>query len=279
MRLIESPKPTLKRVQRQILKDVLDRLPVSQAAHGFRAGRSIVTNAEPHVGSTVVVKFDLLEFYANVRAAQVVRVYRKAGYSREAAIWLTRLTTSACPGNLPFPEGDHYGVWRYRLRHLPQGAPTSPALANLVAYRLDQRLSGLAARFGGTYTRYADDLTFSGAAKFARALRVVIPLVEQIIRSEGFFSNPAKRQVLRRHQQQRIAGVVVNDRLNVCRRDVDRLKAVLHQCVKFGPSRQNREGHDDFAAHLRGRIAHVGQLNSQRGKKLWELFAQIDWRR
>ncbi len=279
LRLIESPKTDLKAIQRQILTGILNHLPTSPVAHGFVTGRSILTNAQPHVNAAVLVKFDLRDFYVNVGPKRILRLFRRVGYSREVAIWLTRLTTSIIPGNLPFPVGDNYALWRYRHRHLPQGAPTSPALANLVACRLDQRLSGLAKSFGATYTRYADDLTFSGDEAFAKSLRTFIQLVDKLIRVEGFRSNTAKRQVLRRHQRQIVAGVVVNDKLNVCRSDFDRLKAVLHQCVKLGPSTQNKDQHPDFAAHLRGRIAHVTQLNRTRGRKLQAMYMRIDWRR
>ncbi len=124
-------------------------------------------------------------------------IFRGLGYSREAAIWLARLTTSALPANIPFLKQEPSAVLPYLPRHLPQGAPTSPALANLSAYSLDVRLSGLSRAFGATYTRYADDLTFSGPAEFGRSLRDFIPLVTQIIRKERFRVNAKKRKVIR----------------------------------------------------------------------------------
>ena len=167
----------------------------------------------------------------------------------------------------------------YLRRHLPQGAPTSPRLANLSAFSLDVRLSGLARAFGAAYTRYADDLTFSGPAAFGHSLRDFIPLVSQIIRQERFRVNRAKRQVLRANRALVVTGVVVNQKVNVPRRQFDRLKAVLTNCVREGPSTQNHAGHPRFAAHLRGRIAHVGQLNPARGAKLLALYDRIDWKR
>ncbi|MBM4075944.1 MAG: RNA-directed DNA polymerase, partial [Planctomycetes bacterium] len=158
-RLIESPKPILKRAQVKILREILDRIPAHRSAHGFVAGRSIVTNAEPHVGQDVVVAFDLSNFYTTVGFSRVVAIFRSLGYSREAAIWLGLLTTSAIPGNMAFPERNPYAFDPYLKRHLPQGAPTSPALANLSAFGLDVRLTGLARSFGATYTRYADDIS------------------------------------------------------------------------------------------------------------------------
>lgn len=276
-RLIEAPKQTLKQVQQRILTEILQQLPPHTAAHGFRAGRSIVTNAQPHVGQHVVLKWDLQNFYPSIGFSRVVAIFRALGYCREAAIWLARLTTTALPGNVRFPNGDAAAVQPYLRRHLPQGAPTSPALANLSAYRLDVRLSGLAWSFNANYTRYADDLTFSGDERFGRSLRVFIPLVAQICRQERFRPHPKKRRVLRAHQRQRVTGVIVNATPNVARKDYDRLKAILTNCIRGGPSTQNREQHEQFAAHLLGRIAHVRQLNRRRGDKLAALYAQIDW--
>ncbi|HLQ44728.1 MAG TPA: reverse transcriptase family protein, partial [Planctomycetaceae bacterium] len=278
-RLIEAPKRTLKAAQRKILTEILEKIPAHQAAHGFLRGRSIVTNARPHVGQAVVIKLDLQNFYANVTYSRVVAIFRSLGYCREAAIWLGRLTTSAVSWSLAVPDGDEGTKTLYVRRHLPQGAPTSPALANLSAFGLDVRLSGLLKKFGGNYTRYADDLTLSGSDDFRYALRCVIPLTEQIVRSERFRLNHRKRKVIRRGHRQLVTGVVVNDKLNVRRDEFDTLKAILTNCVKHGPSAQNREAHADFTANLRGRIAFVRQLNRNRGDKLLRLFERIDWRR
>lgn len=279
LRLIESPKQTLKQVQVKILREILDRVETHPAAHGFVPGRSIVTNATPHVGQGIVVKFDLTNFYTTVGFSRVTAIFRRLGYSREAAIWLGLLTTTAVPSNLPFDRAKLYALLPYLRRHLPQGAPTSPALANLSAFHLDARLTGMAKSFGAQFTRYADDLTISGPLELSAGLRTLIPLVEQIIRRERFQSNRQKRQVLRANQRQSIAGVVVNAKTNVKRADFDQLKAILTNCVRLGPSTQNRQAVADFAAHLRGRIAHVLQLNTARGERLLEIYNRIDWRR
>jgi RNA-directed DNA polymerase len=279
VRLIESPKQLLKQVQIRILREILDHVSAHPSAHGFIANRSIRTNAIPHVGQEIVVKFDLSNFYATVGFSRVVAIFRSLGYSRESAIWLGMLTTSALPGNMPFDRSTLYSMLPYLRRHLPQGAPTSPALANLSAYRLDARLTGLARSFHAQFTRYADDLTISGTKDLGPGLRTLIPLVEQIIRRERFRSQVQKRQVLRSHQRLAVAGVVVNVRPNVSRESFDRLKAILTNCIRLGPSTQNRDEVGDFAAHLRGRIAHVTQLNPSRGSKLLALFQRIDWRR
>ncbi|HET6328117.1 MAG TPA: reverse transcriptase family protein, partial [Planctomycetaceae bacterium] len=278
-RLIESPKRTLKQAQRRILKEILEKVPPHDAAHGFSAGRSILTNARPHVKQDVVVKFDLANFYPSVTFARVTAIFRSLGYSREAAIWLARLTTSALPANIPFVKEAPSAILPYLKRHLPQGAPTSPALANLSAYSLDVRLVGLARSFGANYTRYADDLTFSGPSRFGTSLRDFIPLVGQIVRQERFRLNAGKRKILRSSGKLIVTGVVVNEKINVSRREFDRLKAVLTNCVRHGALGQNKAGHPHFAAHLRGRIAQVTQLNPTRGARLLAVYNQIDWNR
>ncbi len=276
-RLIESPLPMLKETQEQILDEILDRVPVHDAAHGFCTGRSILTNARPHVGQQIVVKMDLDNFYTRVRFSRVVAIFRSIGYSREVALWLAKLTTSAIPSNLEFPGGEPKQLRLFLPRHLPQGAPTSPAIANLVAFSLDVRLAGLTKSFGGNYTRYGDDLTFSGDWRFQKSLRLFIPLAQQIIRQERFVINRRKRKILRRSTQQSVTGVVVNDKTNISRKSYDNLKATLHNCVKRGPASQNRDDHPDFYAHLRGRIAYIQQLNKPKGDKLLATFKQIRW--
>lgn len=278
-RLVEAPKSMLKAAQRKILREILDRIPLHDAAHGFATGKSICTNAKPHVGKRVVLKFDLENFYANVTFSRVVAIFRGMGYSREAAIWLGRLTTSLPPARIPTPDGNDDALRPFLSRHLPQGAPTSPALANLSCYSLDLRLAGLARSFGATYTRYADDLTFSGDQRFVDSLNVFIPLATKIIRAERFLVNQAKRKVIRNNQQQRVTGIVVNERLNVPRAEYDRLKAILTNSVRQGPASQNRDQCPDFSASLRGRIGHVMSINPQRGEKLLAIFERIDWSR
>lgn len=276
-RLIEIPKPQLKRVQRQILREILDRIPPHSAAHGFVKSRSIRTNAQPHVGQRVVVKSDLENFYPSVGFSRIVAIFRAVGYSREVAIWLARLTTSALPDCIQQESGRLAVLRPYLRRHLPQGAPTSPALANLSAFSLDLRLAGLSRTFHAQYTRYADDLTFSGDALFLSSLSTFLPLVSQIVHQERFRVHRGKRRVIRDHARQQIAGVVVNVHANVSRTDYDRLKATLVNCIRRGPSTQNHAQHPDFAACLRGHIAHVAHLNPARGEKLLQLYQQIDW--
>ena len=128
---------------------------------------------------------------------------------------------------------------RLRDAHLPQGAPTSPALANLAAWRLDRRLAGLAAAFGAHVTRYADDLAFSGDEAFGRSLRFFVARVGAIAAEEGFRVNHRKTRVMRQGRRQTLCGVVDNDTTNLPRRERDRLRATLFNVARLGVESQN----------------------------------------
>jgi hypothetical protein len=150
-------------------------------------------------------------------------------------------------------------------------------LANLCAYRLDCRLTALARKVGAVYTRYADDLAFSGDRDFERRARPFYFLVCRIALEEGFEINTRKTRFLRSGVRQRIAGVVLNAHPNLQRSKYDRLKAILFNCVGQGPESQNRDDHPNFRAYLTGRIAYLHMLNPQRAQKLRNLFDRIQW--
>jgi RNA-directed DNA polymerase len=283
-RLLEAPKPRLRRIQRWLLDQVIAPIPVSPAAHGFVTGRSIRSFVEPHVGWQVVVRMDLADFFASVTRARVAALFRRVGYPAAMASTLSGLCTAATPDAVltAHPrDGDlsRRFLTNARLRdlHLPQGSPTSPALSNLAAFHLDRRLTALAAAYGANMTRYADDLAFSGDRAFARALRFFVPQVEEIARAEGFQVNARKTRAMPRGRRQRLCGLVVNDRANLPRRHTDNLRALLFNAVRFGPDSQNRDGRADFRAHLEGRVAWAASINPVRGRRLWVLFDSIRW--
>jgi RNA-directed DNA polymerase len=289
VRVIERPKRRLKEIHRRILHDILDWIPAHAAAHGFTRGRSVRSHASEHTGQFVVIRLDLEDFFASIAAGRVYGIFRTAGYPESVAHSLTALTTNVVPSgmwnSLPRPKNSaqidahHCLGRRLATPHLPQGAPTSPALANLAAFRLDRRLTGLAASLEVTYTRYADDLTFSGPVQLVRAANTLRRAVAEIASEEGFRVNDRKSMLATRAGRQRVCGVVVNERLNVPRREYDVLKAVLHNSRVHGPASQNRDAVPDFRAHLLGRISWLESLNPERGEKLRRQFAGIAWHR
>jgi RNA-directed DNA polymerase len=278
-RLVEAPKWRLRTVQRRVLDGILDHIPPHDAAHGFRAGRSVVTFAQQHVGRDVVLRVDLQAFFSSVFAARVIGILRTAGYPDEVSRTIAALCTHRTPSDVlaGAPDRDPIDLARLRTPHLPQGAPTSGALANLAAYRLDVRVAGLAAKLGATYARYADDLVLSGDRSLVHAAPTVLARLAAIASDEGFSVNFRKTRVMTASARQRITGIVVNDKLSAPRTEIERLRAILHNCRRHGPATQNRDGHADFRAHLRGRVAWIRSLDPRKGARLHDMFEQIRW--
>lgn len=265
IRRIAAPRAALKRVQRIINEQILANVPVHEACHGFVAGRSVVTNAEPHQQAAVVIKMDLRDFFPSVHYRRVAGLFRGLGYGEHIANLFAGLTT-----HRPVLD-DGTVVWPGAL---PQGAPTSPAIANLISRALDRRLTGLADKVGARYTRYADDLTFSFAAAPEIAIGRFCWWVDQICQQEGFVENVAKRRVLRRGNQQRVTGVVVNSGLFVPREARRRFRAILHNCRRNGVAAEAR-GRDDFADYLRGFAAYVHMVQPELGARLLAEVSEI----
>jgi hypothetical protein len=142
---------------------------------------------------------------------------------------------------------------------------------------LDRRLHGLARAAGANYTRYADDLSFSGDAAFQSGLWRFERALTTIVNEEGFALNPQKTRIMPRSAAQRVTGVVVNEHCNVPRAEFDRLRAIIFNCVRHGPQSQNRLTAGDFRRHLEGRIGWIEQVNPARGAKLRCLFEGIEW--
>lgn len=278
LRLLEIPKAELKQVQRRLLDGLLAPVPVHEAAHGYVAGHSALTHATAHTGQAVLLRFDLRHFFNSITSARIHALWRTLGYPAGMARLLTALSTTRTPAAVRerlMDDGglDRLGALRLAERHLPQGAPTSPALANLCCFRLDLRLAGLARRFDAHYTRYADDLVFSGPATLRGDARTLGAWVGAIAEAEGFRLQPRKTACVPRHRRQVVTGIVVNDRPNLPRDAFDRLKARLHRCATHGVRP------DDDAAALRGQVGWVAQLNPARAAKLQAWYDRIDWTR
>ncbi|MGI3782774.1 MAG: reverse transcriptase family protein, partial [Janthinobacterium lividum] len=280
-RLLEAPTPLLRAVLRRVLDRILVWVPVHPAAHGFVRGRSAVTHARTHVGAGTVVCLDLRSFFASITAARVDGLFRSLGYPEAVAWALACLCTHQTPVSAlsVMPAGGTAAgrAWlrsSLRARHLPQGAPTSPALANLASFTLDRRLVGLAGAAGLTYSRYADDLTFSGPRGSAGRL---VSAVGTIARDEGFELNPGKTRVRSADERQEVTGVVVNQRLGVPRDYHDQLRAVLHDAGRNGPAAANRLGHPSFRGYLEGRVGWVESVNPVRGRRLRAQLDAVVW--
>lgn len=270
-RVILAPKKELKAMQRQILREILERVPLTEAAHGFVRERSILTNAQPHVGKQVILNLDLKDFFPSITFPRVRGLFVALGYSFAVASVLALLCTERDRDTLQ--RGDKTFYVSLGPRHLVQGAPTSPALANLLARNLDRRLAGLARAKGFQYTRYADDLTFSGG-DFDVALRIK-DAAQHIILAEGFAVNPDKTRLYRQSARQVVTGLVVNEKVAVPRDMRRRVRAILHRARETGLNAQNRDGHENFRAYLQGLIGHIHQAQPAQAARLLALLRAV----
>lgn len=266
LRTLSAPHRKLAQVQQWIFSSILDRLPTHPAAHGFVKFKSILTNAREHAGKQIVVNVDLENFFPTITFPRVRAVFQRAGYSPAVATILALLCTEAPRKQVQYAGQTYYVA--IAPRGLPQGACTSPALSNQVARRLDKRLQGIAAKLNLSYTRYADDLTFSGNDELKERTGYLLARIRHITQDEGFVVNKKKSRILRRNTAQEVTGLVVNDQPKVLRKTVRRLRAILHGARKTGLAAQNHEGKTHFNSWLRGMISYVAMSQPEVGGKM-----------
>ena len=263
-RLISAPMERLKRAQHWILEQLLTGQWLHDAAHGFRKDRSIVSNARPHVGAEVVINLDLKDFFPTVTYKRVKGLFRSLGFSESVATICALLCTEPREVAVDL-DGERYHV-AMTERFLPQGAPTSPAITNLLCRGLDARLSRIGEKLGYRYTRYADDLTFSGSreANPGRLMR----RIHWVVADEGFTVHPEKTRVFRNSRRQEVTGVVVNQTCTVSRATLKQFRAVLFQLEKDGPAGKAWGGSADVIAAVEGFANYVAMVNPEKGAPL-----------
>ncbi|MCE2594150.1 reverse transcriptase family protein [Motilimonas cestriensis] len=269
-RHISAPMPRLKRAQYWLLENVLAPVKLHSAAHGFVPGRSILSNALPHINKGVVVNFDLKDFFPSISYARVKGLFCKQGYSEELGTLFALLATEPDTEAVAM-DGQ---IWHIDQgpRILPQGAPCSPAITNILCRRLDARLAGMAEKLGFAYTRYADDLSFSSDEP--NKVQSLLWRVKQIVTSEGFLLHPDKTKVMRRHQKQEVTGVVVNEKASVDRKTLKRFRAILHQIDLYGPEGKSW-GPGALFPSLEGYANFVAMLDAQKGIPLQKQLVHI----
>ncbi len=281
-RLISAPMPRLKSAQHWILENILVKVPVHDAAHGFVRERSIVSNAQHHVGKEVVINMDLRDFFPSIIYPRVKGVFRKLGYSEQLATVLGLICTEPEMDELEL-DGETYYVATSE-RHLPQGAPTSPAVTNLLCYRLDKRLTGMAQSLGFTYSRYADDLTFSASGEPAKnGVKKLLWRTRSILESEGLVLHPDKLRIMRKGQRQEVTGITVNEKLSVPRKEMKRFRALLHHLEKDGLQGKHWRGAGThLLAAVRGYANFMRMVDPERAapyvEKVDKLLVKHGWK-
>lgn len=235
-RELHVPDALLKSIQRRILSVILDREAISPYATAYRYGGGIAKNAAPHVGKPVVLKLDIRHFFDRVIYPLVKdRAFPADRFSESNRVLLTMLCM-------------------YRDA-LPQGAPTSPAVSNIIMREFDDTVGAWCARQQIAYTRYCDDMTFSGDFD----PKPVIQKVRQELQKMGFFLNDKKTVVVRDGQKKLVTGVVVNQRLRAPAEYRRNLRQELYYCRRFGVSRhlEHRALQQTEGQYLRGLLGRV----------------------
>jgi RNA-directed DNA polymerase len=273
-RKISAPMRRLKGAQYWILQNILERVALHESAHGFVHQRSIVSNAKPHVAANLVINMDLKDFFPTITMPRVKGVFQKLGYSEAIASILALLCTEAEVDEIMLDEEKWYvGAGD---RFLPQGAPTSPAITNILCYRLDCRMEGLAKKFDYTYTRYADDLTFScNTPDAAKNINAIKKYVLEIVENEGFTLHPNKTKVMRNGAKKEVTGIVVNEKPSLDRKKVRQFRALLHQIDLNGPVGKSWGKGKNLRASLMGFAHYIAMVDAEKGKKYIEKVEQI----
>jgi retron-type reverse transcriptase len=273
VRTLFAPHDNIAAAQRWVLENILNKVPVHAAAHGFVTGRSTVSNAAAHVKRDVLVNADLTDFFPTITFPRVRGIFKQLGYSPAVATVLALLCTES-PRRVVEYAGKTFHV-ATGPRALPQGACTSPALSNLASRRMDSRLAGIAGKLGWNYTRYADDLSFSATGEASKRVGYLLARIRHITADERFTVNERKTRILRQSDSQTVTGIVVNDRPGVPRDTVRRLRAILHRAKSEGLAAQNRDKLPHFEAWLRGMIAYVEMVNPKQAAPLRAVFEVV----
>ncbi len=272
-RLISAPMPQLKGAQYWVLENILNKVNIHEGAHGFRQGHSIVSNAQNHVGQDVVINFDFKDFFPTITFKRVKGCFVNLGYSEQIATIFAALCTEPDVDEVEM-DGHTYYVAK-GPRHLPQGAPTSPALTNIICYKLDARMAGMCKVLGFNYSRYADDMSFSASGDAVKDVGRLIWSVHQTAESEGFMIHPDKTRVMRKNQQQEVTGIVVNEQLGIDRKELKKFRALLHQIRQTGMAGKTWGAGKDLAASIWGYANFVAMVKPEKGAKLVAEVKQI----
>lgn len=256
-RELDMPSLELKYIQRWILDNILVKIHVSEHAFGFCLNKSIVDNAQIHKNMYCLINMDISDFFPSVSFEKVFRIFAYYGYTKEVSWILSKLCT-------------------YQGK-LPQGSPASPQISNIVCLKLDARLSALAEKYESNYSRYADDITFSGNNDIKSINKVVVKIIED----EGFCVNEKKTRISYPHQRQEVTGLLVNgDRLRVSKKYKRDLYQELYYCIKYGVQSHMQHVNCNkafFKEHVYGKIYFVNMVEPDEAKKMFSLAEKVEW--
>lgn len=255
-RIIDVPSENLKSIQRWILDNVLTTYGLHDCCYGFRKGKSICDNAKQHINQECVLCFDIKDFFPSITLDDVFYVFFNKGYSKKVSYYLAKLLTKD-------------GI-------LPQGSPASPMISNIVAYNLDKRLASLAEKYNANYSRYADDITFSGRRNIVN----LVPIVGKIVHEEGFAINEKKTRYAYNYQRQEVTGLVVNEKVSVPKEYIKEIKKDIFFCKKYGVNshlKRINSKRSFYKEYLFGKAYYVYMVDENLGMELLKELNEIEW--
>lgn len=253
---VESGSEKLKHIQRWILRNILENIEVHESCYGFTKKKSIYDNALLHVGKECVLNMDLKDFFPSITQKDVFYIFYQRGYTKKVSYYLSKLLTKDAI--------------------LPQGSPASPYISNIVAKHLDKRLNELAKRYKATYSRYADDITFSGTSN----IKNLIPIITRIIREEKFWVNEKKTRFSYYFQRQEVTGLIVNKKVSVSKAYLREINKEIYYCKKYGVSShlKKTDNHKSFfKEYIYGKAYFINMIDKEIGKKLISELDSISW--
>ena len=266
-RLISSPKPTLRKAQNWILKEILEKIKLHPAAMAFRSGVSVLDNASLHTRKEIVLRIDIKDFFPSIVFPRVRGFFESLGYNPGISSVLALICTDS-PRVLLNQQNKSYFV-EVGKRCLPQGACTSPNLANLITNNLDKRISAYADKSKWIYSRYADDLILSTNA-IMKNPNCLISGISKIISDEGFQVNQKKTRIMRKSSRQIVTGLLVNDGVRLTKRDLHRFRAFLHNCEIKGIEKVSNEIGKDAVSFAKGYLSYINMISPLQANKILE---------
>lgn len=282
-RVIQNPTGQLKHLQKWILNNILENVPSHLSCKGFDKGTSIKQNAQQHLNAQCILKIDLLRFYDSINEKRLYGIFESLGYHKNLAVSLSKLCT-VCPNDVfmqSFKKNEEelkQKILQSEEGVLPQGAPTSPKLSNLISRRLDERLTKLCEKNNLKYSRYADDLTFSGEEEVLRKIKSTI---YRIIRDENFYVNYGKTQFLKRGSRYFVTGLSVhNDKVKVPRKMKKNIEHHLFHCKNSGVTEHKITGNiqnRNFKDWLFGCICFVNDVEPEIALVYYKQYNEINW--
>jgi RNA-directed DNA polymerase len=283
-RWIMSPNKELKIIQNWILVNILNKVENHDSSNAFVKGKSIISNAKNHTNKELILNIDLYRFFDTITEKRVCGLIKNLGYTEKFSYDIARLLCVSPPKSY-WKEIRKENRLKKKLINskpaiLPQGAPTSPMISNLISKRLDKAFFNYCSKCNIDYSRYADDLTFSGK----REDMLSLDLIKKIIRQQGFTINAKKTKYLSCHKKQTVTGITVNNGIYVDKKLVNQINQELYYCLKYGyknhldyKSKKGEIIKTNYKDWLLGKICFINSVEKERGEKYFSMFNQINW--